>query len=123
MTKYSYTEVLARVSKIANMMKSNGVKKGDVVTIYMPMTPDIIFSMLACARIGAVHSVVFAGFSEDAIADRIAASGSKFVFTSDGGLRGGRTIKLKQTVDNAIAKDRAKVLVEKVRRSEATTFV
>ena len=109
------------------MMKSNGVKKGDVVTIYMPMTPDIIFSMLACARIGAVHSVVFAGFSEDAIADRIAASGSKFVFTSDGGLRGGRTIKLKQTVDNAIAKDRAKVLVEKVfvfkRTNEDVNFV
>jgi len=95
-------------------MKSSGVKKGDVVTIYMPMTPDIIFSMLACARIGAVHSVVFAGFSEDAIADRIAASKSKFVFTSDGGVRGGRTIKLKNTVDNAIAKDRAKSLVEKV---------
>eukprot|EP00520_Triparma_pacifica_P015085 CAMPEP_0118645464 /NCGR_PEP_ID=MMETSP0785-20121206/7521_1 /TAXON_ID=91992 /ORGANISM="Bolidomonas pacifica, Strain CCMP 1866" /LENGTH=673 /DNA_ID=CAMNT_0006537361 /DNA_START=18 /DNA_END=2039 /DNA_ORIENTATION=+ len=113
-TTYTYNEALSRVSKIANMLKSSGVKKGDVVTIYMPMTPDIIFSMLACARIGAVHSVVFAGFSEDAIADRIAASGSKYVFTSDGGLRGGKTIKLKQTVDNALAKDRAKALVEKV---------
>ncbi|GMH90128.1 hypothetical protein TrVE_jg3459 [Triparma verrucosa] len=126
-TEMTYKQTLDRVSQIANMMKSEGVKKGDVVTVYMPMTPDVILTMLACARIGAVHSVVFAGFSEDAIADRIAAANSKFVFTTNVGLRGGKTIKLKQTVDNAIAKDRAKAIVEKVflfkRTEEEVNFV
>ena len=76
------------------MLKSSGVSKGDVVTIYMPMTPDIIYTMLACARIGAVHSVVFAGFSADALADRIKAARSRFVVTADEGLRGSKKIPL-----------------------------
>lgn len=84
-------------------MKSQGVKKGDVVTIYMPMIPQLGMVMLACARIGAVHSVVFAGFSSESLKDRIKDCKSKFVFTSDEGKRGGKTIKLKQAVDEAIS--------------------
>lgn len=110
----SYAEALKRTSVIANMLTSNGVKRGDVVTLYMPMTPTVIFTMLACARIGAVHSVIFAGFSDDAIADRIASAGSKFVVTADGGVRGGRNIPLKKTIDSALGKDRAKAVVEKL---------
>ena len=98
----TYKEALRRVIKISNMLKDNGVSKGDVVTIYMPMTPDVILSMLACARIGAVHSVIFAGFSKDAIRDRVLASGSRHVITSDYGVRGGKIIKLKDTIDKAL---------------------
>jgi len=100
--RITYEELLAKVSKIANAMKAKGVKKGDNVTIYMPMIPELAMCMLACARIGAVHSVIFAGFSATAIAERITASGSKWVFTADGGYRGGRHLPLKEIVDNAI---------------------
>ena len=72
------------------------VKKGDAVTIYMPMIPELAMVMLACARIGAVHSIIFAGFSATAIAERVTASGSKWVFTADGGYRGGRHLPLKE---------------------------
>jgi acetyl-CoA synthetase len=113
-TSITYSEALEKVSQIANMLTANGVKKGDVVTIYMAMTPDIVFSMLACARIGAVHSVVFGGFSEDAIADRVLSSSSKFVMVSDEGLRGGRKIKLKATVDKALSQERVAGIVDKV---------
>jgi acetyl-CoA synthetase len=92
-------EVALEVSRIANMMKSYGVKKGDVVTIYMPMIPEIAYVMLACARIGAVHSIVFAGFSAESLKDRILDGSSKWVFTADEGLRGGKSIRLKETVD------------------------
>jgi len=84
-------------------MKAQGVKKGDVVTIYMPMIPELPMVMLACARIGAIHSVVFAGFSADALRDRILDCRSKYVFTTDEGKRGGKTIKLKTAVDAAVA--------------------
>jgi acetyl-CoA synthetase len=87
------------VSRLANMMKSFGVQKGEVVTIYMPMIPEIAYVMLACARIGAVHSIVFAGFSSESLKDRIMDGSSKWVFTADEGLRGGKRIRLKETVD------------------------
>jgi acetyl-CoA synthetase len=80
-------------------MKSFGVKKGDVVTIYMPMVPEIAYVMLACTRIGAVHSVVFAGFSADSLKDRIIDGSSQWIFTADEGRRGGRPVRLKETVD------------------------
>lgn len=96
----TYSELSTEVSKIANVMKAQGVKKGDVVTIYMPMIPEIAFVMLACARIGAVHSVVFAGFSSDSLKDRILDGNSKWVFTADEGKRGGKNIPLKETVDD-----------------------
>jgi acetyl-CoA synthetase len=78
------------------------VKKGDVVTIYMPMIPEIMFTMLACARIGAIHSVVFAGFSSDSLRDRILDCHSPFVATCNVGRRGGRTLQLKSVVDHAV---------------------
>lgn len=99
----TYREMQAEISRIANAMKSQGVKKGDVVTIYMPMIPQLPMVMLACARIGAVHSVVFAGFSSGALRDRINDCGSKWVFTADEGKRGGKAIKLKEAVDTAVA--------------------
>lgn len=98
----SYNELLTNVCKIANILKNHGVKKGDVVTIYMPMIPETIFAMLACARIGAIHSVVFAGFSAQALAERINDCKSKYVITSDGGYRGNKTFQLKKNVDTAV---------------------
>ncbi len=102
--KITYAEVYDRVGRIANVLKSHGVKKGDRVTIYLPMIPDAVFTMLACARIGAVHSVVFAGFSPDALAGRISDCESRVVVTADEGRRGGRTVPLKANVDAAIEK-------------------
>jgi len=99
---YTFKEALSKVCQISNALKSKGVKKGDVVTIYMPMIPELPMTMLACARIGAVHSVVFAGFSSDALAARIEASLSSFVITADQGIRGGRNIPLKNTVNAAL---------------------
>lgn len=101
--KITYAEMQEEVSKIANVMKAQGVKKGDVVTIYMPMIPQLPMVMLACARIGAIHSVVFAGFSAEALKDRIKDCKSKWVFAADEGKRGGKTIKLKTAVDDAVA--------------------
>ncbi len=102
--KITYNQLLERVSKFANVMLANGVKKGDRVTIYMPMIPEAAYAMLACARIGAIHSIVFGGFSPDSLADRITDADSNFVVTADEGLRGGRTIPLKANTDAAIAK-------------------
>ena len=83
-------------------MKAMGVRKGDVVTIYMPMVPEIAMVMLACARIGAIHAVVFAGFSADSLRSRIVDGNSQFIFVCDEGKRGGKVIKLKETVDAAL---------------------
>ncbi len=98
----SYRELNARVCKLANALERLGVVKGDRVTIYLPMIPEAAVAMLACARIGAVHSVVFAGFSPDAIASRIADCGSKLVITASAGQRGGRWLPLKAHVDDAL---------------------
>ena len=102
--KITYRQLHERVCKFANVMKANGVKKGDRVTVYMPMIPEAAYAMLACARIGAVHSVVFGGFSPDSLAGRIEDADSKFIITADEGLRGGRPIPLKKNTDAALAK-------------------
>ncbi|MFK7903379.1 MAG: acetate--CoA ligase [Nitratireductor sp.] len=101
--KITYNELYDQVCRLSNVMKSNGVKKGDRVTIYMPMIPEAAYAMLACARIGAVHSIVFGGFSPDALAGRIVDCKSSFIITADEGLRGGKPIPLKANTDAAIA--------------------
>ena len=100
----TYRQLYERVCRFANVLKQIGVKRGDRVTIYMPMIPEAAVAMLACARIGAVHSVVFGGFSPDALAGRIVDCDSNLVITADEGLRGGRTVPLKANVDAAAAK-------------------
>ncbi|MEO4001111.1 acetate--CoA ligase [Mesorhizobium sp. CAU 1732] len=100
--KITYNELYEHVCRLANVMKKHGVKKGDRVTIYMPMIPEATYAMLACARIGAIHSVVFGGFSPDALAGRIVDCESTFVITADEGLRGGKPIPLKENTDKAI---------------------
>ena len=101
--KISYGELYERVCRFANVLKAMGVAKGDRVTLYMPMIPEAAIAMLACARIGAIHSVVFGGFSPDALAGRIIDCDSSVVITADEGRRGGRTIPLKANVDAAAA--------------------
>jgi acetyl-CoA synthetase len=98
----TYRELYEDTCRFANVLKAQGVKKGDVVTIYMPMVPETAVAMLACARIGAMHSVVFGGFSPDALAARIADGRSKWLVTADEGLRGGKKVPLKQNVDKAL---------------------
>ena len=98
----SYNDLYKRVSKMANVLREQGVKKGDRVCIYLPMIPELAVAVLACARIGAVHSVVFAGFSSTALATRIEDCEAKVVITSDGGYRGNKTIDLKGIVDEAL---------------------
>ncbi|GAA4883003.1 acetate--CoA ligase [Ferrimonas pelagia] len=98
----TYRELHAEVCKFANALRSQGVRRGDVVTIYMPMVPEAAIAMLACARIGAVHSVIFGGFSPDSIASRINDGRSKVVITADEGIRGGRIIPLKDNIDMAL---------------------
>ena len=102
--KISYGELHEHVCRFANVLKKVGVKKGDRVTIYMPMIPEAAYAMLACTRIGAVHSVIFGGFSPDSIAGRIEDCQSDFVITADEGVRGGKTIPLKANVDKALLK-------------------
>ena len=102
--KLTYRELYEEVCKFANVLKANGAKKGDRVTIYLPMIPEIAVAVLACARIGAVHSVIFGGFSPDSIAGRIHDSDSNLIVTSDEGVRGGRPILLKANVDEALTK-------------------
>lgn len=109
----TYNELHKRVCKFSNALKSQGVKKGDVVCLYMPMTPEAAIAMLACTRIGAVHSIVFGGFSPEAIAGRIIDSKSKVVVTADQGRRGGRPVPLKANVDEALEK-KGTECVEKV---------
>ncbi|MGB5510700.1 MAG: AMP-binding protein, partial [Woeseiaceae bacterium] len=109
----TYRELHARVCKFANALKALGAKKGDRITLYMPMIPEAAVAMLACARIGAVHSVVFGGFSPDALAGRIHDCESNIVITADEGLRGGKSIPLKANVDAAAARPEVTTL-EKV---------
>ena len=100
--KITYKELLQQVNKTANALKEIGVQKGDRVTIYLTMIPELAYVMLACARIGAIHSIIFGGFSADSIAGRILDCKSDFVVTADEGLRGGKLIPLKETVDKAL---------------------
>lgn len=98
----TYTQLLAEVCRLANALRRLGVRKGDTVCIYMPMVPEAAYAMLACARVGAIHSVVFAGFSADSVRDRILDCKCRVVLTADQGLRGGRTIELKSAMDVAL---------------------
>ncbi len=98
----TYRQMLEKVCKFANVLKSLGVRKGDRVTVYLPMIPELPIAMLACARIGAVHTVIFSGFSASAVRNRINHSGSKVVVTADGGFRRGKLVRLKDIVDEAI---------------------
>ena len=100
--KVTYNELYKHVCRFANVLKKHGVKKGDRVTLYMPMIPEAAYAMLACTRLGAIHSIVFGGFSPDALAGRIVDCKSTFVITADEGLRGGKTIPLKENTDKAI---------------------
>ncbi len=100
--KITYKELLLNVSKAANVLKKIGVKKGDRVTIYLTMIPELAYIMLACARIGAVHSIIFGGFSAESIAGRIKDCQSEYIVTADEGVRGGKTIPLKLTTDKAL---------------------
>ena len=102
--RITYRELHTEVCKFANLLKTEGVRRGDRVTIYMPMIPEATYAMLACARIGAVHSVVFGGFSPDSLAGRIQDCNSRFVITADEGLRGGKKIPLKANTDAALEK-------------------
>lgn len=107
----TYRQLHAEVSTFANVLKAHGVKKGDCVTIYMPMIPEAAYAMLACARIGAVHSVVFGGFSPDSLSGRIEGAESAVVITADEGLRGGRKVPLKANVDAAAEKTKVDTVI------------
>jgi len=98
----TYRDLKHEVSRVANVLRYYGVRRGDRVCIYMPMIPELAYTMLACARIGAVHSIVFGGFSSESIRDRILDAGAKVVVTANEGLRGGRRLHLKETVDRAV---------------------
>ena len=113
----SYRQLHSHVCKFANVLKAFGIGKGDRVVIYMPMIPQAAYAMLACARIGAVHSVVFAGFSADALADRVNGSEAKLVITADEAPRGGRATPLKVNADKALAKCNAEVKCLVVKRT------
>ena len=113
----TYRQLHERVCKVANVLKANGVKKGDCVTIYLPMIPEAAYAMLACARIGAMHSIVFGGFSPDSLATRIDDASSKFLITADEGLRGGKAVPLKANCDAALVKCKPGVKVLVVRRT------
>jgi len=102
--RITYRELHEEVCRLANALRANGVRKGDRVTLYLPMIPEAAFSMLACARIGAIHSVVFGGFSPDSLAGRIQDCDSTVVITADEGLRGGKKVPLKANVDEALAR-------------------
>ena len=99
---YTYAQVYLEVNKLANAIKSLGIKKGDRVAVYMPMVPEAVFAMLACARIGAVHVVVFSGLGAQALSDRIHGTHAKLLITADGGWRGGNIVALKAIADNAL---------------------
>ena len=120
---YSYSELLTEVCKMANVLKSMGVKKGDRVCIYLPMIPELAFSVLACARIGAIHSVVFAGFSSNALATRIDDCKSGVIITSDGSYRGEKILNLKKIVDNALEMCKSDQKVLLVKRTNETVNI
>src|SRR5207249_4085491 len=100
--KITYNELHAEVCRFANVLKKNGVKRGDRVTIYMPMIPETAYAMLACTRIGAIHSVVFGGFSPDSLAGRVNDANAELIITADEGLRGSKQIALKANPGEAL---------------------
>ena len=112
--KFTYAELKSEVCRMANVLKSLGARKGDRVTIYMPMIPEVAFAMLACARIGAIHSVVFGGFSPHALAGRISDCESEIVITADEGIRGARSVPLKVNTDKAVEDGTVDSIVKKV---------
>lgn len=117
--KITYKELHQEVCRFSNILKKMGVKKGDVVTIYLPMIPEAAYAMLACTRIGAVHSVIFGGFAPDSIADRIIDGQSKYVITADAGFRGNKSIALKENIDKALVRAPVeKVLVVKYAQTD-----
>ncbi|MBT5383777.1 MAG: acetate--CoA ligase [Kordiimonadaceae bacterium] len=105
----TYRELYEEVCRFANVLKSRGAKKGDRITLYMPMIPEAVYAMLACVRIGAIHSIVFGGFSPDALAGRLIDCDSHIIITADEGMRGGKRIPLKNNVDKALQNSEAKV--------------
>jgi acetyl-CoA synthetase len=113
----TYRQLYERVQRFANVLKKHGVKKGDRVTIYLPMIPEAAYAMLACTRIGAVHSIVFGGFSPDSLQNRIVDADSKLVITADEGLRGGKPVPLKKNADVALAKCKGDEKMLVVRRT------
>src|SRR5512140_147734 len=113
----TYRQLHDEVCRFANILRTRNVEKGDRVTIYLPMIPEAAYAMLACARIGAIHSVVFAGFSPASLAQRITDCKSKLVITADEGLRGGRKIKLKHNTDEALTKSLGDEKVIVIRRT------
>jgi acetyl-CoA synthetase len=117
--RITYRQLHEDVCRFANLLKSRGVKKGERVTIYLPMVPEAAVAMLACARIGAMHSIVFAGFSPDALAGRVIDCDSRIVLTSDEGLRGGKKVPLKANVDEALTQCPAVDTVIMLRRTGA----
>ena len=120
----SYSQLFDKVKQFANVLLNKGVKKGDRVAIYMPMIPELAIAMLACARIGAIHSIVFAGFSSTALADRIIDAQAKVVITSDGGYRGSKITPIKSIVDEAVAKcDSVETVIVKKRTGEDVPMV
>ena len=121
---FTYKELKSEVSKFANVLKKMGVQKGDRVTIYLTMIPEVAFAMLACARIGAVHSVIFGGFAPESIAGRIQDCKSQFVITADEGIRGGKTIPLKKYINTALEScdDTIKTLVVKYTNSKEDVY-
>jgi acetyl-CoA synthetase len=118
----TYRELFHEVNRFANALKSKGIGKGDKVIIYMPMVPEAAIAMLACARIGAIHSVVFAGFSSNALADRINDCGAKAVLTSDGNFRGNKKIGVKSVVDEALEKSTVETVIVYQRTNQEVTM-
>ncbi|MFT4856402.1 MAG: acetyl-CoA synthetase [Planctomycetota bacterium] len=118
----TYRELFHEVNRFANALKSKGIGKGDKVIIYMPMVPEAAIAMLACARIGAIHSVVFAGFSSNALADRINDCGAKAVLTSDGNFRGNKKIGVKSVVDEALEKSTVDTVIVYQRTNQEVTM-
>ncbi|WP_075350058.1 acetate--CoA ligase [Algoriphagus marinus] len=118
----TYRELFHEVNRFANALKSKGIGKGDKVIIYMPMVPEAAIAMLACARIGAIHSVVFAGFSSNALADRIVDCGAKAVLTSDGNYRGNKKIGVKSVVDEALEKSSVETVIVYQRTNQEVTM-